>query len=196
MVTRHKHLLLYYVADGDDRIGAGLPGAVPTSRGKAARRSCASGSRRATSRRGLNLYQKYGLLVVIVPALLPPPAPFKIFVLLAGVARGAGLAVRRGRVLPRASSDTSVKGCSRSITATRRAPSSRPMRRRPAWSSRACAAGGVAWILWQRRKARLMAKNGETAYNQAFTSIYGSRDFRRRPDAERVARTSSGSTAR
>src|SRR5687768_17914149 len=36
--------------------------------------------------RGLRLYQKYGLLVVIVPALLPPPAPFKIFVLLAGVA--------------------------------------------------------------------------------------------------------------
>jgi LPXTG-motif cell wall-anchored protein len=32
------------------------------------------------------LFQKYGLLVVIVPALLPPPAPFKIFVLLAGVA--------------------------------------------------------------------------------------------------------------
>jgi len=36
--------------------------------------------------RGLALFQKYGLLVIIVPALLPPPAPFKIFVLLAGVA--------------------------------------------------------------------------------------------------------------
>src|SRR5262245_53284189 len=36
--------------------------------------------------RGLKLFQKYGLLVLIVPALLPPPAPFKIFVLLAGVA--------------------------------------------------------------------------------------------------------------
>src|SRR3954452_20612860 len=35
---------------------------------------------------GLRLFQKYGLLVVIVPALLPPPAPFKIFILLAGVA--------------------------------------------------------------------------------------------------------------
>ena len=35
---------------------------------------------------GMKLFQKYGLLVVIVPALLPPPAPFKIFVLLAGVA--------------------------------------------------------------------------------------------------------------
>src|ERR1051325_512296 len=36
--------------------------------------------------RGLRLFQKYGLLVIIVPALLPPPAPFKIFILLAGVA--------------------------------------------------------------------------------------------------------------
>lgn len=36
--------------------------------------------------RGLQLFQKYGLLVIIIPALLPPPAPFKIFVLLAGVA--------------------------------------------------------------------------------------------------------------
>ncbi|MGH9411607.1 MAG: YqaA family protein [Vicinamibacterales bacterium] len=35
---------------------------------------------------GLKLFQKYGLLAVIVPALLPPPAPFKIFILLAGVA--------------------------------------------------------------------------------------------------------------
>jgi membrane protein YqaA with SNARE-associated domain len=29
-------------------------------------------------------YQKYGLLAVIVPSLLPPPTPFKIFVLSAG----------------------------------------------------------------------------------------------------------------
>ena len=35
--------------------------------------------------RGLKLVQKYGLLMIVVPALLPPPAPFKIFVLLAGV---------------------------------------------------------------------------------------------------------------
>ena len=35
---------------------------------------------------GLTLFRKYGLLAIIVPALLPPPAPFKIFILLAGVA--------------------------------------------------------------------------------------------------------------
>jgi membrane protein YqaA with SNARE-associated domain len=36
--------------------------------------------------RGMKMFQKYGLLVLVVPALLPPPAPFKIFVLMAGVA--------------------------------------------------------------------------------------------------------------
>jgi LPXTG-motif cell wall-anchored protein len=35
---------------------------------------------------GSSLMRKYGALALIVPALLPPPAPFKIFVLLAGVA--------------------------------------------------------------------------------------------------------------
>jgi membrane protein YqaA with SNARE-associated domain len=36
--------------------------------------------------RGLDLFRRYGLLVVVIPSILPPPAPFKIFVLLAGVA--------------------------------------------------------------------------------------------------------------
>lgn len=34
---------------------------------------------------GLSWFQRYGAFVLIVPALLPPPMPFKIFVLLAGV---------------------------------------------------------------------------------------------------------------
>ncbi len=33
-----------------------------------------------------NLMRKHGAMALIVPALLPPPAPFKIFVLMAGVA--------------------------------------------------------------------------------------------------------------
>ncbi len=46
--------------------------------------------------------KKYGVLAVVVPAILPPPAPFKVFVLLAGVARvplpqfAAAVAVGRG----------------------------------------------------------------------------------------------------
>lgn len=36
--------------------------------------------------RALALSKRYGVFAVAVPAILPPPAPFKIFVLLAGVA--------------------------------------------------------------------------------------------------------------
>lgn len=36
--------------------------------------------------RGLRLVQKHGWLTVTVPSLMPPPTPFKIFLLLAGVA--------------------------------------------------------------------------------------------------------------
>ena len=52
--------------------------------------------------RGLARFQRYGLLAVVVPALLPPPMPFKLFVLLAGAARvspwrfGAAVAIGRG----------------------------------------------------------------------------------------------------
>jgi membrane protein YqaA with SNARE-associated domain len=37
--------------------------------------------------KGLALFRKYGVAAIFVPAILPPPAPFKIFVLLAGVSR-------------------------------------------------------------------------------------------------------------
>ena len=47
------------------------------------------------------LYQRFGLLAVVVPSLLPPPTPFKIFVLMAGAAAVApwrfALAVVIGR---------------------------------------------------------------------------------------------------
>jgi membrane protein DedA with SNARE-associated domain len=37
--------------------------------------------------RATELFRRHGLLAVVVPSLLPPPMPFKIFVLAAGVAR-------------------------------------------------------------------------------------------------------------
>jgi membrane protein YqaA with SNARE-associated domain len=36
--------------------------------------------------RGLALFERHGWLTITVPALMPPPTPFKLFVLLAGVA--------------------------------------------------------------------------------------------------------------
>ena len=58
--------------------------------------------------RALAALQRYGVMAVLVPSLLPPPAPFKIFVLLAGVAGISAAASRDGdrhrprRPLPRA----------------------------------------------------------------------------------------------
>jgi len=52
--------------------------------------------------RALAMYKRHGLLALMVPALLPPPAPFKLFVLAAGVAHVrplqfvAAIAVARG----------------------------------------------------------------------------------------------------
>jgi membrane protein DedA with SNARE-associated domain len=51
--------------------------------------------------RAMTLYQKYGLMAVIVPALLPPPVPFKAFVFLAASAAVSplqfGVAILIGR---------------------------------------------------------------------------------------------------
>ena len=52
--------------------------------------------------RALGLFRRHGLLAIAVPAILPPPVPFKIFVLAAGVAEVgpldfvAAIAVGRG----------------------------------------------------------------------------------------------------
>jgi membrane protein YqaA with SNARE-associated domain len=52
--------------------------------------------------RALEMYKRHGLLALIVPGLLPPPAPFKLFVLAAGVAEVTrarfvlGVAISRG----------------------------------------------------------------------------------------------------
>ncbi len=40
----------------------------------------------ATVDKAIQTFQNYGVMAVLIPSLLPPPAPFKIFVLLAGVA--------------------------------------------------------------------------------------------------------------
>ena len=37
--------------------------------------------------RAMDLFQRYGLLAVLIPSILPPPAPFKFVVLAAGVTR-------------------------------------------------------------------------------------------------------------
>jgi membrane protein YqaA with SNARE-associated domain len=41
---------------------------------------------RASVDRTMAAFNRYGMMAVLIPSILPPPAPFKIFVLLAGVA--------------------------------------------------------------------------------------------------------------
>lgn len=90
MVTRHKPLMIYYVTMATLGSVAGCLVLYYLGRrgGEALLR------KRFQNRhieRAIRLSQRYGALAIIVPALLPPPAPFKVFVVLAGVARVAPL---------------------------------------------------------------------------------------------------------
>jgi membrane protein YqaA with SNARE-associated domain len=85
MVMRHPHLLVYYalMATLGSVLGCLTLYYIARKGGEAFLRKRFKAHH---VEGGLKLFQKYGLLVIIVPALLPPPAPFKIFILLAGVA--------------------------------------------------------------------------------------------------------------
>ena len=102
--------------------------------------------------RALALSQRYGVLAIAVPAILPPPAPFKIFVLLAGVAAvpvwrfAITIALARGfryfmvGVLSVRYGDDAIAF----IEANGRAVSLVLVG--------LIVAGGLAWIVWRRRR--------------------------------------------
>jgi membrane protein DedA with SNARE-associated domain len=86
LVTHHKERMIYYagLATLGSIVGCFLLYYVGRVGGEAFLR------RRFHERhvdRALKVFQKYGLLAVAVPSILPPPVPFKPFVLVAGVAR-------------------------------------------------------------------------------------------------------------
>ncbi|MGI8672501.1 MAG: YqaA family protein [Luteitalea sp.] len=86
MVTRRPGLWLVYAAMATLGSVAGclVMYAIARKGGEKVLRRWVSAGR---AQRGLAAFQRWGLLAVLVPAILPPPAPFKVFVLLAGVAR-------------------------------------------------------------------------------------------------------------
>jgi membrane protein YqaA with SNARE-associated domain len=101
MVTQHKDRLLYYVAMSTLGSIAGclaIYGLAYKGGEAFVRRRFGS----AGVERGLATVRRYGLLALLVPSMLPPPAPFKIFVILAGVVRirplsfVAAIAIGRG----------------------------------------------------------------------------------------------------
>lgn len=85
-VTRHEARWLYYAALAT----AGSVAGCYVLYEFAKRGGDAFIRRRVKARhvdRALAVFQKYGLLGVLIPSLLPPPVPFKVFVLAAGLAR-------------------------------------------------------------------------------------------------------------
>lgn len=85
MVLRHKERMLYYatMATLGSVAGCLVIYALARKGGETLLRRRVPGPQ---VDRALSAFRKYGLLAIIVPALLPPPAPFKLFVLSAGVA--------------------------------------------------------------------------------------------------------------
>lgn len=101
MTTRHKALVLYYATLATLGSIAGCLALYLVAR-KGGEAFLRKRFRERHVDRALSAFRRHGLLAVIVPSLLPPPAPFKIFVLAAGVAEVrpvqfiAAIAIGRG----------------------------------------------------------------------------------------------------
>ena len=85
-VTRRPELMPLYAAMSTlgSLAGCFVMYGIGRKGGDALLRKRFSGPRTA---RALALFNRFGMLAVLVPAILPPPAPFKIFVILAGASR-------------------------------------------------------------------------------------------------------------
>ena len=86
LVSRHNALLALYAgaATAGSIVGSLVLFAVGRKGGEAVLQKRFSVER---STRARAFIEKYGVLAIIIPSLLPPPMPFKMFVLLSGVAR-------------------------------------------------------------------------------------------------------------
>src|SRR5258708_11214171 len=85
MVTQHKSRLVVYVIATTlgSVIGCLAMYVIGRKGGEAlVRRRFATGS----VERAMRAIQRHGVIAVLIPAILPPPAPFKVFVVLAGAA--------------------------------------------------------------------------------------------------------------
>jgi membrane protein YqaA with SNARE-associated domain len=108
--------------------------------------------------RTLSLYKRHGLLALMIPALLPPPAPFKLFVLAAGFAGVkpwqfvAAIAVARGaRYLALGFLAVNYGDAALELMRTQG-------RVVALWMVGAMVLVVLAWWLWQRRQPPLDAR--------------------------------------
>ena len=84
MVMQHPQRLVFYAAMAT--LGSVAGCLRSTDRPQGGEALLAGGSTRRGRARA-RVFRSYGVVAIFVPAILPPPAPFKIFVLLAGVSR-------------------------------------------------------------------------------------------------------------
>ena len=86
MVMRNEELMPYYAAMATlgSITGCLVLYVLGRKGGEAILQKRFSGPR---VEKAMGLFRRFGVLAIIVPALLPPPAPFKVFVLLSGVTR-------------------------------------------------------------------------------------------------------------
>ena len=85
MVTQNKALMLYYAAMATLGSVVGCY-VIDYLAGRGGEAFLKKRTRAGALERTLALYRRHGLLALMIPALLPPPAPFKLFVLGAGLA--------------------------------------------------------------------------------------------------------------
>ena len=85
MVVQHKALMPYYAAMATAGSVAGCY-AIYLIAERGGEAFLKKRLKEGHIERALAMYKRHGVLALMVPALLPPPAPFKLFVLLAGVA--------------------------------------------------------------------------------------------------------------
>jgi membrane protein YqaA with SNARE-associated domain len=85
MVTQHKAWMPYYALMATLGSIAGCY-AIYYLAEKGGEAFLKKRVRVASVDRALAMYKRHGLMALMIPAILPPPAPFKLFVLMAGVA--------------------------------------------------------------------------------------------------------------
>ena len=152
MVTNNKPWMLYYAAMATlgSIAGCYVIYYLAEKGGEAfLKRRMRSGN----TERILALYRRHGLMALIVPGLLPPPAPFKLFVLMAGVAEVPPLkfvlaiAISRGlRYVAMGLLAIWYGDLALELMRTRG-------REVALWMAGLLVAAGVAWWLWSRRTA-------------------------------------------
>jgi LPXTG-motif cell wall-anchored protein len=153
MVTRNKSLVVFYVAMATAGSLLGCLSLYYVGR-KGGETFLLKRFNAGYIERGKGLLQKYGLLVVMVAALLPPPAPFKIFVLLAGVAAVPAWQFASAILIAR-----SVRYSAEGFLAVYYGDAAGGFLKAHAREAGLVLAGvalvgGAGWIAWQRRKAR------------------------------------------